>query len=140
MRRKGKRREVNLLDLVPIPIIGHEVGDAGIVTLLAPRFKSRIMRRLLLPRLKRPFFKVELDDIGSALWLLCDGERNVKEIALVMQENFEERIEPCYDRMSMFFQQLERARFITYTNLDICCVERPEGNSLADRARRTHSQ
>jgi len=129
MGRKGKRREINLLDLVPIPIIGHEVDDTGIVTLLAPRFKSRLLRRWLLPRLKRPFFKVELDDIGSALWLLCDSERNVKEIAHIMRERFEERIEPCYDRMGMFFQQLEGARFITYTNLDTWGVERPGGDS-----------
>jgi len=129
MERKRKRREINLLDLVPIPIIGHEVGDAGIVTLRAPRFKSRFMRRWLLPRLKRPFFKVELDDIGSAFWLLCDGERNVREIARIMHVRFEERIEPCYDRMGMFFQQLDGARFITYTNLDKYYVERPEGDS-----------
>jgi hypothetical protein len=125
MAGKKKRGEINLLDLVPTPIIGHEVNDDGIVTLHAPRFKSRILRRLLVPRLKRPSFKVELDDIGSALWLLLDGERDVKEIARVMHERFGERIEPCYDRMGMFFQQLERARFITYSNLDRCYVERP---------------
>ena len=129
MERKVKRREINLLDLVPIQIIGHEVGDTGIVTLLAPRFKNRFLRRWLLPRFKRPFFKVELDDIGSSLWLLCDGERNVKEIAFIMREHFDERVEPCYDRMGMFFQQLEGARFITYTNLDKCRVGRPGGDS-----------
>jgi len=127
MARKRNRGEINLLDLVPIPIIGHEVDDKGIVTLLAPRFKSRILRRCLLPRLKRPFFRIELDDIGSSLWLLCDGERNVKEIARIMRERFDERIEPCYERMGLFFQQLEGARFLTYTNLDMCRVERPEG-------------
>ncbi len=126
---KKKRGEINLLDLIPTTIIGHEVNDAGVVTLHAPRFKSRILRRLLVPRLKRPFFKVELDDIGSTLWLLMDGERNVKEIALVMRERFGDRIEPCYDRMGMFLQQLERARFITYSNLDMCYVERPEEDS-----------
>ena len=99
------------------------------MTLLAPRFKSRILRRWLLPRLKRPFFRVELDDIGSALWLLCDGKRNVKEIAGIMRERFGDRIEPCYERMGLFFQQLEGARFITYTNLETCYVERPEGDS-----------
>ncbi len=128
MARKRNKREINLLDLVPIPIIGHEVNDDGIVTLLAPRFKNRLMRRWLLPRLKRPFFRVELDDIGSALWLLCDGKRNIKEIAGNMRERFGERIEPCYERMSLFFQQLDGARFITYTNLDMCYVERSEGD------------
>jgi hypothetical protein len=129
MARKRNKREINLLDLIPIPIIGHEVNDDGIVTLFAPRFKSRILRRWLLPRLKRPFFRVELDDVGSALWLLCDGNRNVKEIARGMRERFAERIEPCYERMGLFFQQLEGARFITYKNLDMCYVERPEGES-----------
>jgi hypothetical protein len=124
-RAKGKK-EINLLDLVPKRIIEYEVADDGIVTLFAPRFKSAFLRKWLQPRLKKPFLRVTLDEIGSAVWLLCDGGQNVKEIASQIQERFEEQIEPCYERMGLFFQQLEGARFITYTNLDQCYAECPD--------------
>jgi hypothetical protein len=129
MARSKMKRELNLLDLVPKRIVEYEVADDGIVTLFAPRFKSAFLKKWLQPKLKRPYLRVTLDEIGSAVWLLCDGGRNVKEIAAVVQERFEERIEPCYERMGLFFQQLDGARFIAYTNLDQCYVERPGGDA-----------
>ncbi len=121
-RAMGERRksEVNLLDLIPERMIEFEVDESRIVTVLAPRFRNRLMKRLLDPRLKNPCLKVKLDDIGSEVWLLCDGKRNVKEIAELLREKFKERIESCYDRLGVFFSQLENARFISYANLEEC--------------------
>jgi len=115
---KTAKVEVNLLDLIPRRIAEYEVDDARIVTVLVPRFGNRIMKRLFEPRLKRPFHRIKLDDIGSEVWLLCDGSRNVGEIAELMREKFKERIEPCYDRLGLFFRQIERARFVAYSNLE----------------------
>ena len=126
MGRKKKRGDINLLELVPCRMIEYEMSEDVIVTLQAPRFKSRFMRRWIEPRLKRPFLKVELDEIGSSVWMLCDGNRNVKDIAELMRRRFGERIEPCYERLGLFFQQLEANRFITYSNLEACYAERPE--------------
>jgi len=115
---KHPKQEINLLDLVPERLIDFETDAAHIVTVFAPRFRNSLMKRLLEPRLKSPYFKVTLDDIGSEVWMLCDGKRNVKEIAEAARERFQERIEPCYERLGQFFRQLESARFIRYTNLD----------------------
>ena len=125
-QREKKIPEVNLLDLIPMRIIDYEVDDENMVTIFAPRFKNRLLRKWLMPRIKRPYVKVRLDDIGSSVWLNCDGRRNVKEIAVIIREKFEERIEPCYDRLGMFFQQLDRARFICYTNLEECLKAQQE--------------
>jgi hypothetical protein len=123
MAQRNKKREINLLDLIPKRIIEYEVSKQNIVTLHAPRFKSALLKKWLQPRLKRPFLRVKLDEIGSAVWLLCDGGKNIKEISALMRERFEEDIEPCYERMGRFFQQLEGSRFIVYTNLDQCSAE-----------------
>jgi ribosome recycling factor len=74
--------------------------------------------------IKNIAIKVKLDDMGSEVWLLCDGTRNVKEIAELLKEKFKERIEPCHDRLGIFFQQLEMARFISYKNLGQCLKAR----------------
>jgi hypothetical protein len=115
---KTVKAEVNLLDLIPRRTAEHEIDEAGVVTVLMPRFRNRVMKRLFEPRHKSPHIMIKLDDIGSAAWLLCDGKRDVGEIAQLMKERFNERIEPCYDRLGLFFRQLERARFIAYTNLE----------------------
>ena len=119
-RKDNKQSEINLLDLIPERMIEYEIDEENMVVLKAPRFKSRLLKKWLQPRLKNPYLKVKLDEIGSSVWLLCDGRRNVKEIAGILREKFQEKIEPCYDRLGKFFQQLERARFICYLNLEEC--------------------
>jgi hypothetical protein len=118
----GNRRksEVNLLDLIPERTAEFEIDEGRIVTILAPRFRNRLMKRLFALRGSSGCIRVKLDDIGSEVWLLCDGQKSVKEIADPLREKFKERIEPCYERLGVFFQQLETARFISYVNLDEC--------------------
>jgi len=122
--KKNKKRaraiEVNLLELVPSRIVNFELRESNLVTILAPRFRNGIFKKLFQPRLKKPFLKVDLDEIGSEVWLLCDGKRNIKEIGERLKEKFAERIEPCYERLSLFFKQLENARFIEFINLEEC--------------------
>jgi hypothetical protein len=115
---KAKKPEINLLDLVPERTAEHETDDAGLITVLMPRFRNRIMKRLFEPRNKSPYIKIKLDDIGSEIWLLCDGKRTVGEIAELAKEKFQERIEPRYERLGVFFRQLEGAHFIAYVNLE----------------------
>ena len=120
MARKREKRtpDVNLLELIPERIVGSETGEDGIVTVHAPRFHSRILKRLIEPRLKRPHMMIRLDEIGTAVWEQIDGSRNVAAIGEMMRERFGERIEPCHDRLAMFFTQLELSRFIRYRNLE----------------------
>ncbi len=117
-RRKTTRYEVNLLRLVPERLVDHELGEDGMVTILAPRFRNRIMKRLLESRMRNRFVKIRLDEIGSAVWLLCDGGSDVGGVADTMSRRFGERIEPCHDRLAMFFTQLEASDFIRYSNLE----------------------
>jgi len=112
--------EVNLLELIPERLIKFEIRESNLVTLLAPRFRDGLMKKLLQPRLKKPFLKIDLDEIGSEVWLLCDGKRNVQEIADRLREKFQEKVEPCHERLGIFFKQLERAGFISFVNIEEC--------------------
>jgi hypothetical protein len=122
-RKDGRQREVNLLDLIPKRTVEYEVQNDGNVTLLVPRFRSGLLKKLVQPRLKRPYLKVKLDELGSAVWLLCDGRRSVKDIATPLRVRFHENIEPCYDRLAVFMRQLEGNRFICYVNFEACLEE-----------------
>ena len=118
--KKKRKSEVNLLDLIPGVAVEFEVNESRIVTILAPRFHGRFARWFLGRGLGSSCYRVTLDEIGSEVWLLCDGKRNVGEIGELVKAKFQERIEPCYDRLAVFFRQLEQAEFISYVNREEC--------------------
>ncbi len=115
---KKKELELNLLELIPEAVVEYETEEDGTIVLLAPRFKNRLMKRIFEPRLKNPYMKIRLDEIGTSAWKSIDGSKTVGDIGQVLREEFGEDIEPCFERLSMFFSQLELSEFIRYSNLD----------------------
>jgi hypothetical protein len=110
--------DVNLLELVPEQLVDSTRDDEGIITILGPRFKTGFMKKLVGSRLKSPYFKIALDDIGTTVWENIDGTQNIGKISDILKEKFGEKIEPVNNRLAMFFTQLEMSRFIVYTNLE----------------------
>ena len=116
MARKEKK-EINLLELIPVRGLEWQKNDEGLIVLLKPKYRNPILAKHILPRLKNPHFKIRLDVTGSFIWELCDGIRSVKELAHNLKERFGDEVEPLYERLTLFLQQLEKNRFITYKNL-----------------------
>jgi len=84
----------------------------GKVVLIMPRFRSRAGKVLLRILKKDNVVRVHLDEVGSAVWLMCDGRRQVRDIAEELHRRFGERVEPLYGRLANFFMTMERQRFI----------------------------
>ncbi len=110
--------DVNLLDLIPKRIARFEESGDGLITILKPKFKNKMLVKYLMPRVKSPNFKVNLDEFGSFVWKQCDGKRTVEQIGNLLKEKFQDDIEPVYDRLALFIQSLARYRFIEYKNYD----------------------
>ncbi len=113
-KRVIDKPEINLLGLVPVKNIQWEKTEDGLVVLLKPKFQHPFFKKHLLPRLKRPYFKVKLDAVGSFVWEQCDGKQTVQEVAQNLKERFGEEVEPLHDRIALFLQSLEKNRFIYY--------------------------
>ena len=113
MRRwsKKKKQQINLLELVPHRKADFEVADKGNVVVIVPKFQRKPFNRLLL-YMKRPNIRVNLDDIGSFIWLRCDGRTNVAEICDGLEKAFGNRVEPVRDRVDLFFRELRRISLI----------------------------
>jgi hypothetical protein len=118
MFSRKKEETLNLLELVPRRAREFNVDESGIVTVKMPRFETGWMLRHLVPRWKSPYVLTRLDDVGSFVWLQCDGETPVGAIATRMQEKFGERIEPVNGRLKVYFQQLTRRTWITLHRAD----------------------
>ena len=84
---KGK---VNLLDTVPVQC-GHITteweGEYAILSF--PRFKYDWMRRFLLPKSMSADIHVKLEEHGTAVWRLIDGNRTVQEIISLLTDHFQ---------------------------------------------------
>ncbi|MEJ5304317.1 MAG: PqqD family protein [Ignavibacteria bacterium] len=114
-KRKSKEKvEVNLWELIPIRKFDFEKSENNLITILIPKFTNKFLVRHLMPRLKYPFFKVKLDEIGSAVWLEIDGKKKVGEIAQILEEKFGAKIQPIEERLSKFFTQLKFHQFIDF--------------------------
>ena len=103
----------NLLALKPVRNVEWESRENGLVVLCVPKFRHPLLRRWVLPRLRTPVLRVKLDDVGSFVWGLCNGENTVGMIAGKLREEFGERLDPESDRLALFFRMLEREHYVS---------------------------
>ncbi len=92
--------------------------ETQFVVIKKPKFKNPLLKKYLLPRLKRPDYSVKLDKIGSFAWKNIDGKVSFAEIGEKMIKEFGESIEPVDDRLGQFINSLRQYDFITFVNLD----------------------
>ncbi len=110
-----KNKEQNFLEKIPVKSekIGWSADENGIVTLEIEN--KGIYNRLFQLILKKPKITyIHLDENGSFVWPLIDGEMNIVEIGQKVKEHFGEKANPLYERLSQFFQILESYHFITW--------------------------
>ncbi len=112
MKRKDKQK--NYLDLIPVRAEGLEWtrDDEEIVVLEVEN--TGVFNRIAQKLFKRPqVTKVHMEQFGSFLWPLIDGERTVKELADLLKERFGEEAEPIYPRVAKYMQIMESYHFIS---------------------------
>lgn len=57
---------------------------------------------------------IHLDENGSFLWPLLDGEKTILTLGVSVKEHFGEKAEPLYERLAKYFQILESYKFIEF--------------------------
>ena len=117
IERKKILKNANYLDLRPIRNYSEEISDDNLVTILIPRFKSQFAAKYILPKMKGKYFKLKLDEIGSAAWLMINGKSNVAEIMKDLDAKFGEKIQPVDERLIKFLTQLYQQRLITFEEI-----------------------
>ena len=87
---KKKKTTVNLMEIVPETNYSWETTDDGLVVVLIPKFKNKFLARWLLPRFKKPHYRLNLDQHGSFAWTAFDGKTPVDDLesAVVTQRVF----------------------------------------------------
>ncbi|RKY53768.1 MAG: PqqD family protein [Candidatus Neomarinimicrobiota bacterium] len=111
---KGRGRMVDLRTVIPRPLVSHEIGKDGRVILLKPKFNSSFFKKYIMSRMKRPFYRIYLDEIGSAVWMKIDGRKCAATIADELYEEFKEKVEPRYERLWIFLVSMKRGKLVEF--------------------------
>ena len=105
----------NYLERIPFKNekLGWSTGEDGLVTLEIKNtgFFNRVAQKFFK---KPPVSYVHLDEMGSFVWLITDGEKNLIAIGEEVKKHFGEKAEPLYERLAKYFQILESYNFIYF--------------------------
>ena len=104
----------NLFDFVPVisdHITTEKEGELSVITF--PRFRSKFMQKYFVPKSKSSNIRVRLDEHGTAVWNLIDGERTIQTIAESLAERFNNEANYEY-RIAVYFSQLYKQGFVKY--------------------------
>ena len=113
---KKVKPSVNYLDLIPQraeALRWHTEEQTGRVTLEVENtglFNTIAQKLFHRPR----FTQVHLDETGSYLWPLIDGQKTVDQLAQCVKARFGEKAEPLYPRIVKYFQIVESYHFISF--------------------------
>ena len=115
MKKKKNVISQNYLEKVPVrpEHIKWSVDENGIVTLDIENTGAfnRIAQKLL----KKPKVShIHLDEMGSFIWPLLDGDKNIIELGKVVEKQFGEKANPLYGRLAKYFQILDSYNFIEW--------------------------
>jgi len=102
----------NLFDLIP-EISKHITTEkeGGLSVITFPRFRSKFMQKIFVPRNKSATIRISLDEHGTAVWNLIDGYRTVGKITEMLAEHFQHEENYEY-RVAEFVLQLYRQGFL----------------------------
>lgn len=105
-------------DLCPKRAKPHELRygrdpDGPLVSILLPRFRNSHLRRLA-ERFEMKPFRLNLDAVGSFVWLRCDGQTPVSTLGEALASEFGEKVEPVEERLTTFLVQLHRGKVIEF--------------------------
>jgi hypothetical protein len=115
MSKQNKNGDkINIYDIVPTPLVKSETTGEGKIVLLKPKFKNPLLVKYLMPKMKYPYYKINLDEIGTAVWKQIDGIKNAGEIGEELEMKFGSEIHPVFERLGKFLFMLKRGRLVDF--------------------------
>jgi len=114
----SKKKTVKLEDFIKqIPVhkegLGWSQDEGGKVTLEMEN--KGVANRIAQVLLRKPKISyIHLDEMGSVVWPLIDGERDIEAIGVAVKEACGEKAEPLYERLSQYLSTLNHHGFLNW--------------------------
>lgn len=94
--REGLQWELNEAGKVVV-----DVNNTGLINRMMQRFFQ-----------KPAVSHIELEGIGSYVFLCIDGNRSIYDISVLVRERYGNTAEPLYERLCVYMKQMEEAGFV----------------------------
>lgn len=110
-----KKSQENYLDKMPFrnPDINWTADDKGIVTLEIEN--KGIIKKVTQILFKKPKISyIHLDEMGSFIWPLIDGKKDITAIGEFVKEHFGEKANPLYERLAQYIKILASYGFVKF--------------------------
>lgn len=114
MKKKTNSKQLkNYLDFIPVhnEEFRAETDEQGAVAILMENrgcFNAIAQKIFKKPKISY----IHLDEMGSFIWPLMDGQRTVYDIAELVRDRFGDKADPLYDRLVQYMRNLESYQFI----------------------------
>lgn len=111
--KSNKKKAPNYLDFIPKHNETHtwKVDEQGTVIVFVEN--KGVFHHIAQKYFRRPkVSQIHLEEMGSFIWPLIDGERSIMEIGALVKEHFGEEAEPLYPRLVQYIKMLENNNLI----------------------------
>ncbi len=113
--KKEKTKSENYLERKPTrpEHIKWSTDEEGIITLDIEN--TGVANRIAQKFFKKPKVShIHLDKMGSFIWPLMDGEKDIVAIGVLVKAHFGEEAEPLYERLAKYFRILDSYSFVEW--------------------------
>lgn len=117
MKNPEIKNKENFFEYIPVRNIEWDKDEKERVYLIKEKSKKKFMKKIIWFFSKSQVFKIHLDELGTSVWLLIDGKRNVYEIIQEMGKNHKDNLDQAEQRVSNFFILLKKNKFVDFINL-----------------------
>lgn len=107
-----KKEKINYLELKPSrnPLIKWSEENGAVTLELENKGAMNRIFQLLLKKPKISY--IHLEEIGSFVWPLLDGEKTIEALGALVKEHFGEKAEPLFERLVQYLKILESHKFV----------------------------
>ena len=109
-----KLKKENYLDKIPVRSDKLKWTENDDIVTLSIENKGVFNKIAQILFKKPPVSYIHLDENGSFIWKLIDGEKNIYEIGEKVLEHFGEKAQPLYERLIKYFEILLSYGFISW--------------------------
>jgi hypothetical protein len=110
-------KKANALDLTPVVCLESETSSDGIATLLIPKFRNDKVAAFVIPGTRSKIIKLKLDETGSKVWNLIDGNLSIGRISRLLRENSTDGFPQAEERVAKFLMRMYQDRFVTFKEI-----------------------
>ena len=109
---KKQKNSVNHIEKKPVrnPQINWREENGQVVLQLENKGAINRIFQLIFKKPKISY--IHLEEIGSFVWPVLDGEKTIEELGVMVKEKFGDKAEPLYPRLVQYFKILESYNFI----------------------------